>query len=407
MEFNIKTNIETNLGKFKYWSELSIHTTNIILSNYDLQLYALPSFITKFEKLENITFADYNFDKNKIKFNESFKIIKNLLKNKNIKINNCDFNIFLGDYYRNNKINNNKAKNYYLVNHKTDINAASKIMQYYSKYYSSECSKIVYELLNTLDKNLYHTVYFVSLKFLHLIKIPLNIGYLSNLYSLDLSWNNLTELSDCFSYLNNLQLLYLNDNYLEKLPDSIGSLNNLKILELYNNNLKELPDSITTLGKLQKLNLNGNKLINLPINIGSLINLKSLDLYNNDLAELPASIQYLKNLQSIDLNDNCLTKLPDWISFLSNLQLLEISWNKLTELPNTFYKISNKCYILTDSQILLNNLPNNLKHLCIKELDLALVNLPCSLIELKIKSYRQIKTKNIKLHHGCTLIIEK
>ena len=148
-------------------------TTNIILSNYDLQLYALPQFITTLTKLENITFTDYNFDTNKIKFDESFEIIKTLLENKNIKINGCDFNIFLGDYYGNNN-DKVKAMEYYKIIHKTYINAASKMVEYYCQYSDRPMtySQNVHELLNKLDKKFYNTIYFVSLKYMELPELP-------------------------------------------------------------------------------------------------------------------------------------------------------------------------------------------------------------------------------------------
>ena len=58
----IEFNIETNLIQFNSWTELSNKTTNIILRDYNPQLYPIPTFITQFKKLKNITFADYNFD---------------------------------------------------------------------------------------------------------------------------------------------------------------------------------------------------------------------------------------------------------------------------------------------------------------------------------------------------------
>jgi hypothetical protein len=380
----IEFNIETNLGKFNSWTELSDKTTNIILRDYNLQLYPIPTFITRFKKLKNITFVDYNFDTNKIKFDKSFEIIKNILENKNIKINGCSFNIFLGDYYRNNE-NKYKAEKYYLIGHTADINAASKMAQYYSDYYSDYQSKyrqIVYNLLNKLNKKEYHTVYHVSLKYMGLRELPNWIGSLTNLQSLDLSDNELTEL-----------------------PDSISSLTNLQSLDLLNNRLTELPDWISSLINLQSLDLWGNKLTDLPDWIGSLTNLQSLDISCNKLTELPDSIGSLTNLQSLDISCNKLTELPDSIGSLTNLQSLHLRSNKLTELPDSFYKISSHCYIETNSKALLNNLPNNLEYLCFENLELPLTNLPYSLIELKLKECG-IDTDKIKLPYGCNLIYE-
>ena len=59
------------------------------------------------------------------------------------------------------------------------------------------------------------------------------------------------------------------------------------------------------------------------------------------------------------------------------------------------------CYIRTDSEALLNNLPNNLEYLCFEDLGLPLTNLPYLLIELKLKECDQV---DIKLPYGCKKI---
>ncbi len=73
------------------------------------------------------------------------------------------------------------------------------------------------------------------------------------------------------------------------------------------------------------------------------------------------------------------------------------------KLPNSFHKISSHCYIKTNSEVVLNNLPNNLEYLCFEDLELPLENLPSSLIELKLKDCK-IDTDKIKLPYGCKLI---
>ena len=524
IDSNVVFNIETNLGKFNNWGQIPNNITNIILYDYDLRVYAIPSFITKFEKLENITFADYNFDNNEINFDESFEIIKNLLENKNIKINNCNFNIFLGDYYGNQN-NHNESIKYYLINHESDINAASKMSDYYL-YESAKYSIIVYNLLKNINQESCKTVYYVSLEYMNLIKLPSQLEFLINLQTLNLGSNNLTKLPDSIGSLINLQSLNVGINFLTELNNNIGMLVNLRLLILRGNKINFLPDTIGLLTKLESLNLEENNLIKLPDTIGDLISLQYLNLSENQLIELPDNIGKLSNLKSFDLRYNTINKVPDTIGALNNLQLLNLSWNaiselfnnnnnnnnnnnkflakleslnlrynkltklyinngylgnlqilelsnnnliklsntiglltklrslnlynnKLIKLPNTiglltkleslniynnkliklpnsismlfnlkllslynnqifelpqsFYKISNNCYLITDNEILLNNLPNNLTHLCIEYLELPIVNLPSMLLELKLKDYK-INPDKIKLPYGCKII---
>ena len=52
--------------------------------------------------------------------------------------------------------------------------------------------------------------------------LPENIGNWSNLASLYLEWNRISELPDSFSEMTALQSFYINNNVLTSLGDSIG-----------------------------------------------------------------------------------------------------------------------------------------------------------------------------------------
>ncbi|XP_039968872.1 CCR4-NOT transcription complex subunit 6-like isoform X1 [Bactrocera tryoni] len=80
-----------------------------------------------------------------------------------------------------------------------------------------------------------------------------------------------------------LTALYLNDNQLLRLPGDIGLLSNLRTLDLSSNKLRSLPAELGELIQLRELLLNNNYLRNLPYEIGKLFHLHVLGLMGNPL----------------------------------------------------------------------------------------------------------------------------
>ncbi|MCG8332150.1 MAG: leucine-rich repeat domain-containing protein, partial [Chitinophagales bacterium] len=109
---------------------------------------------------------------------------------------------------------------------------------------------------------------------------------LSNLQSLDLSDNNISDIS-FLEKLSNLQSLYLNDNnisdisFLEKLPS-------LQTLWLYENVISDISS------------------------IKYLKNLNALQLGKNQISDI-SPLAKLENLKKIGLNNNRIKKLPQWV----------------------------------------------------------------------------------------------
>ncbi len=174
-----------------------------------------------------------------------------------------------------------------------------------------------------------------------LTNLPEAIGQLTNLTSLDLYNNQLTNLPEAIGQLTNLTSLDLRNNQLTSLPEAIGQLTNLPSLDLSNNKLTSLPEAIGQLTNLKSLYLNSNQLTSLPEAIAKLTNLTWLDLSNNQLTSLPEAIGQLTNLISLYLSNNQLTSLPEAIGQLTNLTSLDLYNNRLTSLPEAIRQMTN------------------------------------------------------------------
>ncbi len=166
-----------------------------------------------------------------------------------------------------------------------------------------------------------------------LSELPDSIGKLTQLTSLNLSFNKLKTLPKSLGQLKQLKSLILFDNQITEWPSGIWQLTNLNELVLRDNHLTKLPPEISHLTNLTKLDLRNNALTNLPPEIGNLTKLIELGLRDNRLSDLPVEIRYLVNLVSLDLRNNILTKLPSEIGQLTNLTTLILFDNHLSELP--------------------------------------------------------------------------
>lgn len=89
---------------------------------------------------------------------------------------------------------------------------------------------------------------------------------------------------------------------MKNLPVEIGRLRNLQSLDLSANHLVSLPTKIGELQNLQSLDLSGNHLASLPIEIGKLQNLQSLNLWGSELDTLPIdALKKMSNLKELNL----------------------------------------------------------------------------------------------------------
>ncbi|MGG6266428.1 leucine-rich repeat domain-containing protein [Leptolyngbya sp. AN03gr2] len=171
--------------------------------------------------------------------------------------------------------------------------------------------------------------------------LPLEIGKLTGLKSLNLFDNQLTVIPDAIAQLTNLTTLYLSFNQLTVIPDAIAQLTNLTTLYLSFNQLTVIPDAIAQLTNLTTLHLSGNRLTVIPDAIAQLTNLTTLFLSSNQLTVIPDTIAQLTNLTTLHLSGNRLTVIPDAIAQLTNLTTLDLSRNQLTVIPDAIAQLTN------------------------------------------------------------------
>jgi len=169
-------------------------------------------------------------------------------------------------------------------------------------------------------------------------ELPKEIGNLRNLTNLNLGWNQIKELP---KEIGNLTELDLRHNQIQEIPKEIGNLSNLTKLSLYNNQIKELPKEIGNLSNLTKLYLWSNQIKELPKEIGNLSNLTKLNLGWNQIKELPKEIGNLSNLTYLYLGSNEIKELPKEMGNLTNLKNLNLSYNQIKELPKEIGNFSN------------------------------------------------------------------
>ncbi|XP_014512468.1 probable leucine-rich repeat receptor-like protein kinase At1g35710 [Vigna radiata var. radiata] len=244
-------------------------------------------------------------------------------------------------------------------------------------------------------------------------RIPFNLGNLTKLLLLDLSFNPLLYADDFYwiSQLSSLQYLYMSDVNLDKAQNLLQSLNMLPSLieiELRNCGLDKLHThqhiSTTNLSRLEDLNLaeNGlqtpfldafqnmtsiavidlshNNLNSTPFWLETCANLVSLFLDSNALyGSLPSVLKNLTSLVSLDLSQNKFDSVPGWLGELKGLQYLSLSGNDINHIEGSLASfLGNCCHLqqldMSRNKIQSDALGNHTQFECIRH-DLILLDL--------------------------------
>jgi serine/threonine protein kinase len=189
--------------------------------------------------------------------------------------------------------------------------------------------------------------------------VPLELGNLVNLQSLDLSDNNLEgplphQLSKCTKMISfDVGFNFLNGSF----PSSFRSWTDLATLILSENHFSDgIPTFLSEFENLNDLKLGGNNFGgNIPKSFGKFQSLSyDLNLSANGLVgSIPSEIGNLKSLQILDLSWNNLTGSIQVLDELSSLSELNISYNSfegsVTSVSEKLTKLSNSSSSFLDN----------------------------------------------------------
>ncbi len=177
-------------------------------------------------------------------------------------------------------------------------------------------------------------------------EIPPELGALSHLQILDLSWNQLTG----------------------AIPAQLGSLSHLEVINLSGNQLTgPIPAQLGNLSQLIYLYLGANELTGeIPPQLGNLSQLIHLALHQNELTGgIPPQLGDLSQLTFLTLGANQLTGgIPAQLGNLSRLELLYLFANRLTgEIPPELGNLSQLTRLYLDGNELTGAIPPELGNL--------------------------------------------
>ncbi|MEG5147916.1 leucine-rich repeat domain-containing protein, partial [Microcoleus sp. AT9b-C2] len=152
------------------------------------------------------------------------------------------------------------------------------------------------------------------------------LGSLTNLTTLDLGSNRITDIS-FLSSLTNLTTLDLGDNQITDIS-FLGSLTNLTTLDLGSNRITDI-SFLGSLTNLTTLELSGNQITDFSF-LGSLTNLTTLYLRCNQITDF-SFLGSLTNLTTLYLGFNQITDIS-FLGSLTNLTTLALNYNEITDI---------------------------------------------------------------------------
>ena len=173
----------------------------------------------------------------------------------------------------------------------------------------------------------------LDLSFNKIQSAPCNLASLSNLTSINLSNNNMCSFPSELLALPYLTAFDISSNPLHSMPCEISGLMFLSILDLSHTWIKSVQCDLSNLTKLTTLNLARNQLSTFPCRLSALTQLTSLQLSSNRIASVLCDLSNLTKLTTLDLHQNALQTVPSDLFSLRQLTYLDLSHNKIESGP--------------------------------------------------------------------------
>ncbi len=159
-------------------------------------------------------------------------------------------------------------------------------------------------------------------------------GAYHQVYHLKLTGKNLTTVPKEVREMSNLSTLILADNRISDLGNALDKTSQLQVLDVDNNDLREIPvAALKNCRQLVELNIRGNNIEKLPPDVGQLKYLKMLDLGDNKLQALDTTI-YLPYLAKFRADNNRLTIIPAFLMRCKALDYLNLYGNQIMDLSS-------------------------------------------------------------------------
>lgn len=187
--------------------------------------------------------------------------------------------------------------------------------------------------------------------------LPPCFGFLSHLYELDLSENELTgAIPPTLCFMTNLTYLHFRFNKLNgSIPSCVGNLSSLTLMDLSHNKLSgSLPFSLGNLLSLQNLKLEDNDLSGkIPYSVGNLSLLERFEVsYNHLSGSIPSSFAHLSSLVYLIADHNAFNETISSSAIPSSVFGLYLSLHQQTISESFFQNLTKLTYLyLSDCKL--------------------------------------------------------
>jgi Leucine-rich repeat (LRR) protein len=169
---------------------------------------------------------------------------------------------------------------------------------------------------------------------LGMASLPAQIGALTALQFLDISYNRLTSLPSQLARCTSLVIIQLQYNNFASMPAVLLDMPRVQQLRFTFNQIRTLPDGIAAMAACTLLFVDENQLDSIPASICRARTLRELNVRINNLVSLPDSIGFMDSLKVLTLTGNQLTKLPESITRLPKLAIFDSGSNHLCDVDS-------------------------------------------------------------------------